>query len=312
MSILIVLQQIAPLFIIMFIGLFVGHLYKSNQVITQFLSWLSISVFLPASLIKSFSAPMTPQMLQEGSILILAGAVTLIFTFFLSFLIVRLLKLKIPSSNIVYFSLMFSNFGFVGVGIISSVYGDLGLFYMTMYVLVMRFAYNSFGTAVMQRGVNEKNRLTFRQIFLNPPIIALVVGLFIMTFQIRFPAPVKASIDSLAACLSPVGMLTVGMLTANFPLKAFFSNARVYVLVFLRLLGIPLLVTFVMWLIGFRGMMLTVSALTLALPAAANCCLLAERYNGDVMLGTQIVTITNTFSVITMPLVVAFAERLAS
>jgi predicted permease len=312
MSILIVLQQIAPLFIIMFIGLFVGHLYKSNQVITQFLSWLSISVFLPASLIKSFSAPMTPQMLQEGSILILAGAVTLIFTFFLSFLIVRLLKLKIPSSNIVYFSLMFSNFGFVGVGIISSVYGDLGLFYMTMYVLVMRFAYNSFGTAVMQRGVNDKDRLTFRQIFLNPPIIALVVGLFIMTFQIRFPAPVKASIDSLAACLSPVGMLTVGMLTANFPLKAFFSNARVYVLVFLRLLGIPLLVTFVMWLIGFRGMMLTVSALTLALPAAANCCLLAERYNGDVMLGTQIVTITNTFSVITMPLVVAFAERLAS
>lgn len=312
MSILIVLQQIAPLFIIMFIGLFVGHLYKSNQVITQFLSWLSISVFLPASLIKSFSAPMTAQMLQEGSILILTGAVTLIFTFFLSYVVVRLLKLKIPSSNIVYFSLMFSNFGFVGVGIISSVYGDLGLFYMTMYVLVMRFAYNSFGTAVMQRGVNDKDRLTFRQIFLNPPIIALVVGLFIMVFQIRFPAPVKASIDALAACLSPVGMLTVGMLTANFPLKAFFSNARVYVLVFLRLLGIPLLVTFVMWLIGFRGMMLTVSALTLALPAAANCCLLAERYNGDVMLGTQIVTITNTFSVITMPLVVAFAERLAS
>ncbi len=311
MSVLVVLQQIAPLFIIMFIGLAIGKLHISNQAITQFLSWVCISVFLPASLIKSFSAPMTAAMIREGSILIIAGAVTLIFAFFLSFAVVRILKMKIPSSNIVYFSLMFSNFGFVGVGILTAVYGDRGLFYMTMYVLIMRFAFNSFGTVVMQRGVDNKERLSFRQVFINPPIIALVVSLFVMAFQIRFPAPVKASIDSLAACLSPVGMLTVGMITANFPLRAFFSNARVYVLVFLRLLGIPLAVTVAMWLVGFRGLMLTASALTMALPAAANCCLLAERYNGDVMLGTQVVTITNIFSVITMPIVVAFAERLA-
>ena len=219
--------------------------------------------------------------------------------------------MAIPSSNIVYFSLMFSNFGFVGVGILTAVYGDKGLFYMTMFVLVMRFAFNSLGTVIMQRGIDTREMPSFKEIFVNPPIIALIVAVIVMIFQIRFPAPIKASIDSLAACLSPVGMLTVGMLTANFSMRSFLEDARVYVLVFLRLLVIPIAAMLVMWLIGFRGLMLTVAALTLGLPAAANCSLMAERYDGDVKLGTQVVTISNVFSIITMPLVVALAERLA-
>lgn len=311
MSVFVVLQQIAPLFIIMAIGILIGRMHISSRAVTQFLSWVCISVFFPASIIKSFSAPVTSQMLQEGSILILAGAVIVAGTFVLAYAVVRIFKMAIPSSNIVYFSLMFSNFGFVGVGILTAVYGDKGLFYMTMFVLVMRFAFNSLGTVIMQRGIDTREMPSFKEIFVNPPIIALIVAVIVMIFQIRFPAPIKASIDSLAACLSPVGMLTVGMLTANFSMRSFLEDARVYVLVFLRLLIIPIAAMLVMWLIGFRGLMLTVAALTLGLPAAANCSLMAERYDGDVKLGTQVVTISNVFSIITMPLVVALAERLA-
>lgn len=311
MSVFVVLQQITPLFIIMAIGILIARLGYSSRAVTQFLSWVCISVFFPASIIKSFSAPVTAQMLQEASVLVVAGAIVVTAAFALSFGIVRLLRMTIPSSNIVYFSLMFSNFGFVGVGILTAVYGDKGLFYMTMFVLVMRFMFNSLGTVIMQRGEGAREKPTLKDVFLNPPIIALLVAVLVMVFQIRFPAPIKNTIDSLAACLSPVGMLTVGLLTASISIRDFIGDRRVYVLAFLRLAGIPLVTTLVMWLAGFRGLMLTAPALTMALPAAANCSLMAERFDGDVSLGTRVVTLTNIFSIITMPLIVAFAERLA-
>jgi len=164
----------------------------------------------------------------------------------------------------------------------------------------------------MQREEGFSGKVDLRRAFFNPPIIALVVAVLVMVTQVKLPPVIETTMNALAGCLSPMGMLTVGMITASFAIKDFFADAKVYLLAGLRLLVLPFIGTIIMWLAGMRGLMMTATALTLALPAAANTSLLAERFDGDVKLGTQVVTITNLFSVITIPLIVAFAEMLAA
>jgi predicted permease len=301
MSIFVVLNQIAPLFIIMSIGILLGKLKILGSSFSKNMSQVCILVLVPAATIKSFYAKISPEMIREGLSLIVAGAIAVAATFALAALVIRLLKIKIPSSNVIYFTLMFSNFGYVGMGILTAVYGDKGLFYMTMFALVIRFAFNSLGTMIMQRGEENAGAISLRKALLNPPIIGLLAAILVMVFQIQFPPIIETTLFSLAASLSPMGMLTLGVITASFSLKEFFDDTRVYLIVALRLIIIPLTATTIM----------TAAALTLALPAAANSSLLAEKYGGDVKLGTQIVTISNIFSVLTMPVIVAFAEKLA-
>lgn len=311
MSIFVVLRQIAPLFILMAIGILLGRIKMVDSHFTKVMSQICMNVLFPASIIKSFYAKITPDMIREGMTLILAGGITVVVTFLLAYSLNRKLKIQIPSSNVVYFTLMFSNFGFVGVGMLTAVYGDKGLFYMTMFCILLRFTFNSLGTCIMQRCESDTSPISFRRVFLNPPIIALLVAIMIMVTQVRLPAVIETTMYDLAACLSPMGMLTVGMITASFSIRDFFDDSRVYLLSGLRLLGIPLVGTVIMYLAGMRGLMMTATALTLALPAAANTSLLAERFNGDVKLGTKVVTVTNVFSIITIPIVVTFAEMLA-
>lgn len=312
MSILVVLQQITPLFIMMGIGIILGRIGMVDGRFTRTMSQVCMNVLFPATVIKSFYAEVTPDMISEGMVLIIAGGVALVVSFWLAFGLNRLIKLKVPSSNVTYFSLMFSNFGFVGVGMMTAVYGDIGLFYMTMFVLFLRFGYNSFGTVIMQRSVGDTGIINWRKAFVNPPIIALVVAVLVMVTGVRFPVIIESTMYALAGSLSPMGMLTVGMITSTFAIRDFFTDARAYLLSGLRLLGIPLIGLVLMWLAGLRGLMLTTATLTLALPAPANTSLMAERFDGDVKLGTLVVTITNVFSIVTIPIVVFFAELLAS
>jgi len=180
-----------------------------------------------------------------------------------------------------------------------------------MFVLLLRLAFNSLGMIIMQRESGFSGKVNLRKAFLNPPIIALGVAVLIMVTQVRLPPLMETTIFALSACLSPMGMLTVGVITSTFAIRDFFSSPLAYLLSGLRLLVIPIVAAIIMWLAGMRGLMMTASVLTLALPAAANTSLMAERFDGDVKLGTQVVTVTNLLSAVTIPFVVAFAEMLA-
>ena len=84
MSIFVVLKQIAPLFLMMAIGIIVGWTRMVDSNFTRTMSAVSMNVLFPASIIKSFYAEVTTAMLREGLSLIIAGGVVLIVTFWLA------------------------------------------------------------------------------------------------------------------------------------------------------------------------------------------------------------------------------------
>lgn len=312
MNFFLVLTQIMPLFLTLGAGFVLGKLKRVDDNFSAGLSCLCVDVLFPCSVIKAFYGSITAEMLSEGWALIVIGVAVLLATLLLAALIVKLLKIPVPSSNIVYFSVLFSNFGFVGTGMLQAVYGDAGLYYMMMFCLVLRIFFYSFGVVIMQRGTAHDGKVNILRSLANPAILSVAVAFLILLLDIKLPPVIEATIGQLSACLAPIGMLTVGIVMSHIPLREFLGSRMVYFLAAMRLVLIPLAAGGTLWLFGLRGLALNAVVLTLALPAAANTSLLAERYGGDVVFGTQVVTITNAFSVFTIPVVASISEYLSA
>lgn len=298
-----------PLFLMMLIGIILA---KTGNASLEFIKGLTNFCFLvlfPASSIKAFSINVTGDMLRDSMVLILLGVLGIWGPCVLGYLIQIIFKPSIKQSNIIIYSLMFSNTGFIGVGIVLSLYGSEGLFYKIMFNIAFSIAFYSYGIYIMQRGGEKRDGKSIMKLFVSPPFVGLAIGLVLLITQIKLPDFLLETSSLLVGCLAPIGMLVLGMSIAQFKLSDMLERSPAYFIAFMRLLVIPLSMAYIMRICGVRGLPLLVSMLALAMPVATNCSLLAQKYDGDTKLAGQSVLISTVLSVFTIPLVLYITER---
>ena len=112
-----------------------------------------------------------------------------------------------------------------------------------------------------------------------------------------------------------LGMLA-GMAIAEVPLKKVFCTPRNYLPVFLRLLGVPLVIVLLLWAVHAslwipdgKSILMTVylSAIT---PACATVTSMAQLYDRDASHSSAIYILSTLLSILTMPLMIGLFELL--
>ena len=120
----------------------------------------------------------------------------------------------------------------------------------------------------------------------------------------------------LALILTLLGMLLAGMAIADVPLKKVFCTPRNYLPVFLRLLGVPLVIVLLLWAVHAshwipdgKSILMTVylSAIT---PACATVTSMAQLYDRDASHSSAIYVLSTLLSILTMPLMIGLFELL--
>ena len=302
------LMQILPLFIIMGIGVLLVKLHIVDQNFSDQGTHVYMDVFLPCSILRAFSPDrITPEMLGPGAHLFFLGAAMAGVGFILAVLFERLLKLDTLTGNICYMSIMFTNFGIIGFGMTEKVYGVQGLVYMNLFCIALRFLYYTFSIYIMQRGIEGESKTNWAKALMNPPVFAIVIALILLFFDIRLPDVVMGTVDMLAGCLAPVGMLVLGVVLARYPMQSLFSGKLVYLVCFIRLIAIPVGMIFAFRALGFVGVVAAVPVLVLALPVGVNCSLLAERFGGNTHFGAQVVFVCTVLSILTVPFILTLS-----
>ena len=113
-----------------------------------------------------------------------------------------------------------------------------------------------------------------------------------------------------------MGMLLAGMAIAEVPLKKVFCTPRNYLPVFLRLLGVPLVIVLLLWAVHAslwipdgKSILMTVylSAIT---PACATVTSMAQLYDRDASHSSAIYVLSTLLSILTMPLMIGSFELL--
>lgn len=306
-----IINQIVPLFVLMIIGVALG---RSNAVSKNFrkdLIEFSFQILFPASVICAFKNMPDTQAWTNGIKLILTGLIWIFVPCAVAIFIVRLLKIECKTANVITFAATFGNLGFAGMGIVSNVFGAEGLFYANMLAITYRLTLIPLGITIMQSGTKKANASTENKFiaFLKTPTVApLLVMILISIIGIRLPDVVFNTVELFNDCLAPIGMLITGMSLSDFKFKELFRGKVCYLLSVIRLVLLPVLTGILMKTLGIAGVAFDSSYLVVGMPVAANCSLLAQKYEADTKLAAQCVLISSLLSVATIPLLMVIGK----
>jgi predicted permease len=80
--------------------------------------------------------------------------------------------------------------------------------------------------------------------------------------------------------------------------------------VLIRMVGMPVLIIFLAWLVGLEGLPRTVAIIAGAVPTASTAYVMARKMGGDAELMANIVTMQVVASAVTLPLFIYIAQNL--
>jgi predicted permease len=283
-----IITQMAILFLILAVG------YAANK----FLSKLVINITMPCTILGSvLSGHVTATGLDAAYFMLLTlGAYALVFIIALP--LPRLLRAPKSDAGLYRFMITFGNVGFMGFPVIQSIFGVGAVFYVTLFNIAFGVLSYSVGL-IMISGRGDKMNL---RLLLNPMMVVSVLTVVVFYTRLSVPAILTDAVELVGKMTTPSAMLILGSTLAFIPIKAVFSEYRIYLMTFVKLLVIPVLTWLLLSLFVTDKLILGVLVALSAMPAATNATMLCMEYGGNEQLASKGVFLTTLFSVITIPL----------
>ena len=309
------LTMIATLFILLAVGFLSGKLNIIDGVASKRLSALILKIAQPALIVESLiGMEYSRENLILGLEALALGFVVHAFMGLVAYL--ACIKIKdLDERKITEFAIIFGNCGFIGIPIIRSMYGNVGAFMTSFFIISFNMLIWSWGIAILARKRDDV-KLTPRKIFFNfgsvPSIIGFILFIipaFIPSF--RLPALLTTSISYVGSLCTPVSTMVIGALLSTRTVKQIFGSFKVYYLCAFKLILIPLTVCVIMKLLGFSEMWILFGTAITSMPSAAAVGMQAELYDIAPGYAAQGVGTSSLLSVATMPLVIMLAELIA-
>ena len=199
------------------------------------------------------------------------------------------------------FALIFNNASFLGYPLTLAVFGPESMVIYSGLMIVFNLALFSYGIWLFEKKITLKY---IREIFLNPNIIAVLLGLFFFLESASLPNFMNQTIKQLAALTTPLSLLAVGLMLSQVKnLWYIFRKKIVLTTAILQLTLMPVLTYIVLWLLQMPEDIRQIFTMIQALPTATSLALFAEKYHGDPAEASEIVLASTMLSAVTLPLI---------
>lgn len=290
------LELQSMLVLMMAAGLFLAKTGVITTAGRQVLSDVTIKIFIPCNILKSFLGNMDLSILRSCSVLLaLAVALELLYVVLNKFLYQRY-----PDSRrkILQYTTLSSNSGFLGTAISEGLYGDLGLLYNSVFLIPMRVFMWSIGLSYFTAPPSKKE--VVRKVLCHPCLVALYLGLFFLLTPFQLPGLLDSTVRSLAGCTTPMVMVITGSILADMDPKQFLDRESLSFSA-IRLVGLPLITYLCCLVLPLDPTAKGIAVLMSGMPGASTTVLFAARYDSDAPFATKCVVVTILLSVVTIP-----------
>ena len=271
---------------------------EGSRCIASMLLWL----ILPVVIIRSFLKPFSMENLGALGMSFLLGGVAHV----VSTVIANVCFRRHPVDC---FSSAFSNVGFMGVPLVTAIFGAESPLYLCGLIVFVNFFQWTWGASLLQK---EKKPVQLRGLLLNPMLLAPAIGflLFVLRLGDRLPTVVTGALSGVAALNGPLALMVLGVYLAPTKLRTLVTTPRLYATCAIRLLLIPLATLLVLSLVPVSTDIRMIVLLGAAAPVGSNVAVYAQLYDNDYPYACQTVALSTVFSILTMPLVMQLANML--
>ena len=296
-----VIQQLGILFLIIGIGYAAAKAKLFPKNTNRSLAQLVIYITNPCTVLYSVLG--SQRGLSNRQVLILTAIAVGFFAVVIAAgqLLPRLLRAPSEKRPLYAFMITFSNMGFLGFPVVSALYGPEAVFYASIFNLIFQLVVYTYGVWLMG-GASGSFRLQWKTFF-TPIILASIFAYICYLTDLSAPAFAVKTLQMLSGVTSPVCMLVIGIALANVPVGKVFSNWRLYVINLVKLLVLPIAAYLALHRVVSHPLVLGITVVIAAMPAATMSTLLASKYNADEELAASGVFLSTLMSLVTIPVV---------
>ena len=287
--------------IIITLGYILGKLHLIGKDTNRDIVNLLLTVFMPAALLNAFPSEYSKDSLSLFSQGFIGGFLTMVVMILIAHVIFNKKVFKGELSYEAKFAFIFNNATFLGYPLISTAFGQQGVIPYCGFIVAFNIALFSYGVWLFERKLTPK---FFKELILNPNIIAVALGAILFLARIELPSPVSSAITYVASATTPLSLICIGYMLSRAHLKTVLRKWRLAVIAGLQLVLAPTITYFITTLLHFPTEVVLVCTLIQSLPTATSLGLFAEKYGGNQSESSEIVVISTLLSAITLPIIV--------
>lgn len=306
--------MVITMFIVLIVGFVLGKIRVIDESASKSLSKLILTVAQPALIIGSITSKSYS---VENLKLALLGVGFSLLLHCVMALVARLLCIWIKDfdqKKITEFAMVFGNTGFLGIPLFTVLFPENGAFVSSFFIVGFNILLWIIGLGIIARG-REDIKLTAKKIFINKGTVASLIGFVIFLIPaipacsgFVLPTFISTAINYISGLCTPISMLLAGALIARKSIKTIFSNIKIYYLMGLRLILLPIIFCFLFKIVGLSDFWVIFLTVALGLPSATSTITFAEVYETSPEYAAQCVGASTLFSIATMPCIVLLAK----
>ena len=305
------LNQMAFLVLLILIGYILVRLGVVEAKTGKILSKLETNLFMPAMVMGAFIKRLTVQTLKTSWQYMLAGAILITVSIFLSPPLGRIFSKDDYERKIYTYGFAFSNFGFMGNAVVSALFPEL---FMQYLLFTLPFQVPLYIWAVphllIPSSDGERGLAGKMKALLNPMTLSVFIGGAIGLSSLPVPEFAETAITTLGNCMSPIAMLLTGMTVAGLDLKKLFLRVPVYFASVIRLLVLPIAGILILKVLNIPYDLSLCAVCALAMPLGLNTVVIPGAYGKDTALGSSMAIVSHLLSALTIPLILLLFETL--
>jgi len=295
---------------ILVIIMFLGHLTERKHIFSDHiqndLSQMITVVTSPALILSTINASGELGTKSDALEFLVIASLTWIIFIIASFFVPRIIVVQRATEGTVQFLTVFQNNGFMGLPLILALYGTGAMFYASLINIPSNLFVYTFGVWVMGR--HSEHNIDFvqltKRLFLSPGFLAGLASLICFLMDWRLPSLIAETTTVIGGATTPLAMMVIGMAIAHSNIRQAFSNAKLYALMFIKMIALPIIIFLLFRNFIDNAIILSTLIVIIATPGPAVATPYALLYGGDVQFSTNYVFLSTLVSVVTIPLLI--------
>ena len=268
-------------------------------------SRLVIQISLPAYIFINAVNSATRQSLADSMIVIPLGIAIYMLLLVVSMLIEKAFHLQGNRKRVFRASLIYGNIGFMGIPLVTVLYPDTALLYVSVFTIVDQLFFWTYGVLLTKPVSDGRRRISLANFknLLSPPLIAIILAIIFIIAQIHIPQFFDSALTAIGNTSMPLALIYIGGVLCISDIRPALRCGELYTGIIVKMTILPVICYVVMCLIGISEDMAGTLAFIVALPGIEMVPMLAKTEGSEGDYAVCAIMMTTIACLLTLPIV---------
>lgn len=295
------LGTMAMFFLILAIGFAAGKLGIITRESMPNLASLCTYILLPSQLFYSTYTSITCDVLIANLPMLGLSAAFYLVIGLVTFGIAKAMRLPHDKDRVFMLCFMFGNTGFVGFPLLSTLFPETGLLYLSLFTVVDQLLFWTFGSWLATARDRDAH-FHLKSIF-SPNIVMMVVAFVVISLRLQPPTLLVDTLGKLSNATTAICMMYLGAMLCFSRWTYTLRRTELYVGIVVKMIALPIAAAFLFRMLGLPDEMSQAMIVIMALPVMTVVPMVAQNHGNEGDYAAGITADTLLACVVTIPLV---------